>query len=137
MRPAITVLLIVVGAAIATVVGLFLAAAISSDEPEEFFNVYLVVFVLMIGGIGGLVVGGAAAIAWSVVADRSRLVRATCTGLATLLAMAALVVFVALPTGSIGEMLLLFIPAGILAAIATGAAASFAAQSEREADSRP
>ncbi len=135
MRPAITVLLIVVGAAIATVVGLFLAAAISSREPEEFFNVYLVAFVLLVGGVGGLVVGGAAAIAWSVVAARSRLVRATCTGLATLLAMAALAVFISFPTGSFGAGFLLFVPAGILAAITAAAAGAFAAPSEREADS--
>jgi hypothetical protein len=128
MRPALTVVLIVIGAAVATVLGLLLAAAMTSNDPDEFFNVYLMIFVVAVGGGGGLLVGGASAIVWSVVATRSRVVRATCTGLAALVFMTLGVVLVSYPTGGVGSLLLMFLPSGVLAAITTASVAALARQ---------
>ena len=130
MPPALTVVFIVVGATIATIAGLLLAGAIASDEPEQFFNAYFAAFVVFFGGIGGLVVGAAAGIAWSVVSARSRRVRAICTALTTLVVTALVVIFISIPTGGVVELLLMFIPAGLLAAITTATAAALALQLE-------
>jgi len=126
MRPTVTAILILIGAVVATVAGLFLTAAIVADKPSEFFNAFLVAFVVTTGCVGGLFVGAAAIAAWSVVSARPRPVRAIGTAVGTVLATGAVAVVVGMPTGTVAETLPLFAPAGVLAAISTATVAALA-----------
>lgn len=126
MRPTVTAILMLVASVILTPAGVFGGAALTSEEPSQFFNAYLVAFVLITGFIGGVFIGAAAIASWSVVSAFSRPVRAIGTGGGTLLAAEAVGLVTGVPSDSVATSLSLFLAPGILVAISTAIIAALA-----------